>query len=951
MNKRISLFLTILLAFCLIPHMDAKAEKNDAWIEADASRGIMQAGGLLIPQEESSQADEEAVAKAVELLYAEALKWDGTSEYSPRIKISSAKVPVSASQQLLIHLLNDHPDLFYVKSFSYTYGSGYISDVQLWFNTSYSLDDVTAFYREAEKAVKGTEAAWSDEQKALYLHDWLVTNCEYDLSFTYFNAYDAIVRGSSVCQGYALAYLYLLELCGADCRLITSAELDHAWNLVLIGDSYYYVDCTWDDPVASNDYTLFADYCAHRNFLRSTAGMTAVDHDSTDWVDIDGNDVYNGITTGTDYEAAWWMPTISAIPHVGELWAYESQGKVMLHDYSAGTDEYVFSLTGSDYGWPYHFAALDGVFYASTSGNIRRFNPDGTQNAVVYELSAEEKALGSIYGIHTRNEKLYYMLYSGGSSADFIEEKEVPGIGKDYEFTGFSWEETEDGFAAFANYFDRNNTEDVRSIPAEVSYQLLQEPTCTAEGSGVYKAYISEEYSLDFTVHTEEVIIALPKTEHDYAAVYEWIETEEGGTYEGSVTHKGWICKAFPVCRNCAYTLTEECEWTAALCSIMKEPSCTEEGEAVYTAAFAHARYEEQRKYISIPALGHVWAFDGFSWEGDDENGYTYAEAEYCCARDAAHHMSVAAVITEERKAPTAEEEGFVSYTAAVSAAISPDDQEHTEVRVITLPRVTYRLSQDAASIAVKDSLQLVLIGTDGSEGTGLWSSNNETAATVDENGLVTAHKYGKAVITAVMADGTAYDCAVQTLFWDVADSSKYYFRHVYWAAEKGITKGYDLEYFAPQETCKREQMMTFLWRLAGEPEPKTGSSRFPDVKRGAYYYKAVLWGVENGITNGYSSGEHEGLFGVGLPCTREQAMTFLWRMAGKPEPKTTVNKFADMKKSDYYYKAVLWAAENGIANGYTTGEYAGKYGVGLDCLREHMVTFLSRYSSKIMNP
>ena len=342
MNKRISLFLTILLAFCLIPRMDAKAEKNDAWIEADASRGIMQAGGLLIPQEESSQADEEAVAKAVELHYAEALKWDGTSEYSPRIKISSAKVPVSASQQLLIHLLNDHPDLFYVKSFSYSYGSGYISDVQLWFNTSYSLDDVTAFYREAEKAVKGTEAAWSDEQKALYLHDWLVTNCEYDLSFTYFNAYDAIVRGSSVCQGYALAYLYLLELCGADCRLITSDALDHAWNLVLIGDSYYYVDCTWDDPVASNDNTLYADYCAHRDFLRSTAGMTAVDHDSTDWVDIDGNDVYNGITTGTDYEAAWWMPTISAIPHVGELWAYESQGKVMLHDYSAGTDEYVF---------------------------------------------------------------------------------------------------------------------------------------------------------------------------------------------------------------------------------------------------------------------------------------------------------------------------------------------------------------------------------------------------------------------------------------------------------------------------------------------------------------------------------------------------------------------------------------------------------------------------------
>ena len=227
-----------------------------------------------------------------------------------------------------------------------------------------------------------------------------------------------------------------------------------------------------------------------------------------------------------------------------------------------------------------------------------------------------------------------------------------------------------------------------------------------------------------------------------------------------------------------------------------------------------------------------------------------------------------------------------------------------------------------------------------------VWTSSNETAATVDDQGVVTAHKYGKAKITCTTQNGMASaSCEVQTLFWDVADSSKYYFRHVYWAAEKGITKGYNLEYFDPQGTCTREQMMTFLWRLAGQPNPKTTNCPFPDVKKSDYFYKAVLWGVEKKITAGFSEGEYAGKFGVGLPCTREQAMTFLWRMAGKPDPGTTTNPFSDIRSTDYFYKAVLWAAKNGIANGYADGTY----GYGVPCLREHMVTFLSRYASKFM--
>ncbi len=274
-------------------------------------------------------------------------------------------------------------------------------------------------------------------------------------------------------------------------------------------------------------------------------------------------------------------------------------------------------------------------------------------------------------------------------------------------------------------------------------------------------------------------------------------------------------------------------------------------------------------------------------------------------------------------------------------------DQDSADVMLapITVDKLT--LDQTNLSLAVNATTKLTA-DTGGVAMDLVWTSSNETVATVDQNGVVTAKKYGKATIT-VTVPGTdlSASCEVQTLFWDVADSSQYYFRHVYWAAEAGITKGYDLEYFGPQLECTREQMMTFLWRMAGKPNPKTTRNPFPDVPSNAYYYKAVLWGVENGITNGFSSGEYAGKFGVGLPCTREQAMTFMWRMAGKPEPKAGANPFKDIKPGDYYYKAVLWASQNGIANGYTSGEYAGKYGVGLACLREHMVTFLSRYNSK----
>ena len=213
---------------------------------------------------------------------------------------------------------------------------------------------------------------------------------------------------------------------------------------------------------------------------------------------------------------------------------------------------------------------------------------------------------------------------------------------------------------------------------------------------------------------------------------------------------------------------------------------------------------------------------------------------------------------------------------------------------------------------------------------------------------LVSGRKVGVTILTAT-AKGldTGYGSTViRVVFTDVPYKGVYYSEPVYWAVEQGITNGYSdadgiARTFKPQNTCTREAVVTFLWRMAGKPEPGTKKSPFKDVQDPAkYYYKAVLWAAEKGITGGYS----DGTFRPDATCLREHVVTFIWRYAGKPEPASGRNPFNDVKSSDYYYKAALWANSRGIAKGYSSGEHAGGFGPKLDCLREHVVTFLRRY-------
>lgn len=236
------------------------------------------------------------------------------------------------------------------------------------------------------------------------------------------------------------------------------------------------------------------------------------------------------------------------------------------------------------------------------------------------------------------------------------------------------------------------------------------------------------------------------------------------------------------------------------------------------------------------------------------------------------------------------------------------------------------------------------------------WTSSDETVAVVDENGCVTAVKTGKATITATTVDGGyAAACEVTVKpsgntgviiggaiisglggddvpFGDVSFRN-YYYDAVKWAVEHGITSGTSSYAFSPDAACTRAQTVTFLWRAAGSPKASMQNNPFTDVHANDYFYDAVLWAVENGITNGTS----KTTFSPDDTVTRAQVVTFLWRVEGQPA--AADSGFTDVSANAYYAKAIDWA----FACGITTGMNYGAFGPDAACTRAQIVTFLYR--------
>jgi len=214
-----------------------------------------------------------------------------------------------------------------------------------------------------------------------------------------------------------------------------------------------------------------------------------------------------------------------------------------------------------------------------------------------------------------------------------------------------------------------------------------------------------------------------------------------------------------------------------------------------------------------------------------------------------------------------------------------------------------------------------------------------ETLTVTDKNGNeLTLKDKGDGKYTFTMPAGKVEvkatfmeDNSVLNFFYDVPNGA-YFYEAVKWAVDKGITNGLSDTMFGPYESCTRAQIVTFLWRAAGSPEPKTVSS-FTDVPANAYYAKAVAWAVENGITNGMT----ETTFAPDATCTRGQSVTFLYR-ALKGTASGSAN-FTDVKSDAFYADAINWAVANNVTNGTSNTTFSPN----ADCTRAEIVTFLYR--------
>lgn len=206
----------------------------------------------------------------------------------------------------------------------------------------------------------------------------------------------------------------------------------------------------------------------------------------------------------------------------------------------------------------------------------------------------------------------------------------------------------------------------------------------------------------------------------------------------------------------------------------------------------------------------------------------------------------------------------------------------------------------------------------------------------IDDNGNKSAIDvtYKNGVATLVLNHFSTYVVeAVDALSFTDVSVKEYYFDAIAWAVKNAITEGVNDTIFAPGASCTRAQMVTFLWRANGSPAPKTTEMPFTDVSKDAYYYDAVLWASENGITTGTG----ETTFSPNQVISRAEAVTFLWRAAGKPIAEGSL--FADVESTKYYAEAVRWAVTSGITNGMSDSTFAPND----ICTRAHIVTFLYR--------
>lgn len=372
--------------------------------------GILQEGGLLQEEEENEALLFRASASSLEK--AEQAITNALKNFQASVNLSSCKLTISQFDSFYRNFVNSHPEFFYLAGQYYTVSNSYVQTLYFRYtasSTSQLSKMVSAYEKEVRSIIASVNSSWSDLEKVLYVNDYLALNCEYDLTYQNYDAYDVLVGKTAVCQGYALAYLDLMNRLDVPCETVSSISLNHIWNLVKLNGSWYHVDVTWNDPVPD-----YCGYAGHNFLLKSTSWFLGEgQHTATDYV-------YSGSLSAADaadtrYDSYFWDDIHDPFGYYNGLWYTNVNGTLKSYTGSnTGLTEKqtVKALNGRWNVWgsssSYYKSNFDGcnVFagklYYATPTSIQALDLSTGQvvSPAPYTLSSAEQSKGYIYGFH-----------------------------------------------------------------------------------------------------------------------------------------------------------------------------------------------------------------------------------------------------------------------------------------------------------------------------------------------------------------------------------------------------------------------------------------------------------------------------------------------------------------------------------------------------------------------
>lgn len=340
------------------------------------------------------------------------------------IDVREYSISVESVGDVVSGVLNEHPDLYYVsKGFRYSYSPATSTVVSISITYDTGLNDAR-WQSGAKAALAAVRPDMSELEKAIVLHDYLTVNCEYDKEHldmgadkvpnTSHSTYGVFADGVAVCDGYALAYKYLLNKLGIECYMVTSSKMAHAWNMIVLDGEYYQVDVTWDDPTWDR-----VGQAMHNYMFRSDAAFAG----HSDWRVTKGSSVVDYKAESTRFDNAFWKSCRSPLVISGSecYYAYYNAGrsyikKTSLSDIDAAGAETVCGIDGwTVWGgagtWQGVFSGLfqiDGRLYYNDKAYIYSIAMDGTDRKVEFTADTTE---GYIYGCGLSRGKVRYALH------------------------------------------------------------------------------------------------------------------------------------------------------------------------------------------------------------------------------------------------------------------------------------------------------------------------------------------------------------------------------------------------------------------------------------------------------------------------------------------------------------------------------------------------------------